>query len=53
MTEDERMERLKKEVINSMKQKQTEKPPKSRAKILKFRKRKKNPKKKVEDQTEN
>jgi hypothetical protein len=45
MTEEERMEWLKKEVKKSMPQKPTVENPKPRAKILKFKKRKKNPKK--------
>ena len=45
MTEEERMEWLKKEVKNSMLPKATEEKPKTTAKILKFRKRKKAPKK--------
>jgi hypothetical protein len=43
MTEKERIEWLQKEVINYLRQQPTRETPKLRAKILKFRKRKKNP----------
>ena len=47
MTEEERMEWLKKEVKKGMQSKRPEEKPKTTAKILKFRKRKKTPKKGV------
>ena len=45
MTEEERMEWLQKRVINYLRQQPSEETPKPHAKVLKFRKKKKDPKK--------